>query len=194
MFKYVALAFIILLSGCVERSRVIQVSRVDRDYTTNRAEEVKTPRVKRPKEPRVAVRERRVSRVKRVPIPENRPKLDIKVFDEQSGDGISKYGREERVSEPKLIQRMEFPEEEYMALPKFGNNEVSGRVYLINGEREEEIVKSNLKLYLNPVTSYSKQWYEESYLNGNKMTPPDRRLFNYLKFTVSGEGGNFSFF
>jgi len=42
MFKYVALAFIILLSGCVERSRVIQVSRVDRDYTTNRAEEVKT--------------------------------------------------------------------------------------------------------------------------------------------------------
>ncbi len=54
MFKYVALAFIILLSGCVERSRVIQVSRVDRDYTTNRAEEVKTPRVKRPKEPRMA--------------------------------------------------------------------------------------------------------------------------------------------
>ncbi len=36
MFKYVALAFIILLSGGVERSRVIQVSRVDRDYTTNR--------------------------------------------------------------------------------------------------------------------------------------------------------------
>ncbi len=92
----------------------------------------------------------------------------------------SRYGMVES-REPKLIQRMEFPEDEYMLLPKFGNNEVSGRVYLINGDSEDEIVKSNLKLYLNPVTSYSKQWYEESYLNGNKMSQPDRRLFNYPK-------------
>jgi hypothetical protein len=49
-------------------------------------------------------------------------------------------------------------------------------------------------LYLNPLTSYSEQWYKESYLGGYKMQKADSRLFNYLKFTASDKNGNFAFY
>jgi hypothetical protein len=50
------------------------------------------------------------------------------------------------------------------------------------------------RLYLNPKTSYSDQWYKESYIGGKKMAKADDRLFNYLKFTSSDENGNFAFY
>ncbi len=75
-----------------------------------------------------------------------------------------------------------------------GSSTISGRVYLINSIDDEQVIKRNLKLYLNPVTSYSRQWYEHSYLEGYKMTPPDKRLYNYLKFTTTDSNGEFSFF
>jgi len=49
-------------------------------------------------------------------------------------------------------------------------------------------------LYLNPVTSYSKQWYYESYLGGHKMEKADNRLFNYLRFTSANSQGQFAFY
>jgi len=142
----------------------------------------------------VVERERERSRRRVVLVPRNRPVLDVNISESMNLNGELETHEEESREPKKIIQRMEFPQEEYINLPKFGENEVSGRVYLINGNTGEEIVKSSLKLYLNPVTSYSKQWYEESYLNGNKMTPPDRRLFNYLRFTTSDDSGNFHFF
>ena len=94
----------------------------------------------------------------------------------------------------RLITRMPFPVSEYRHLSKRGRSTVSGKVYITNRLTNDEIVKSKVKLWLNPVTSYSRQWYNEVYLGGNKLTKTDKRLFNYLKFTYSSSDGHFNFF
>ncbi len=91
-----------------------------------------------------------------------------------------------------FVQRIPFPEDEYNALEKSGNAIVKGKIYALlpNGKR---VYAKQTRLYLNPVTSYSTQWYKESYLGGAKMSKVDPRLFNYLKFTTSDNNGNFEF-
>jgi hypothetical protein len=207
MSKYILLAlFVILLSGCVEK-RIIKVTTVDRPYQGYKEavkQQVKRPTVPKEehiKEEILIKNNPNLGNVK-VLVPKNRAILDVNIsaleitssninnsIKDDIKDEDSKISQTHRV-----VQRIDFPVEEYINLPKFGNSEVSGSVYLINSETGEKIIKENLKLYLNPVTSYSRQWYEESYLNGNKMTPPDKRLFNYLKFTMSDSNGNFHFF
>ncbi len=94
----------------------------------------------------------------------------------------------------RLITRMPFPVSEYRHLSKQGSSTVSGKVHLTNKITGNDITKAKIKLWLNPVTSYSKQWYNEVYLGGNKLTKIDKRLYNYLKFTYSSANGKFNFF
>ena len=91
-----------------------------------------------------------------------------------------------------IVQRIAFPEDEYKSLPTTGNATVKGKIYIItpNGRK---VYGKLTRLYLNPVTSYSTQWYKESYLGGAKMSQVDPRLFNYIKFTTSDKSGNFEF-
>lgn len=92
------------------------------------------------------------------------------------------------------MARIPFPLDEYRNLKKIGRSTVSGKVAIINTMSEQEVLGKNLKLYLNPVTSYSTQWYNESYLSGYKMSKVDKRLYNYLKFSTSNGNGKFDFF
>lgn len=91
------------------------------------------------------------------------------------------------------VPRIPFPAQEYRRLATIGKGTIKGAIYLkdMYGER---IPGSGTRLYLNPVTSYSKQWYEESYLGGAKMEKADSRLFNYLRFTAADNEGNFAFY
>jgi hypothetical protein len=92
-----------------------------------------------------------------------------------------------------IVQRMPFPAEEYAALARTGKGTIKGQIYLLTaGGQRVPGVKT--RLYLNPVTSYSKEWFEISYEDGKKMSEADPRLFNYLKFTASESDGSFSFF
>ncbi|MDQ7046651.1 MAG: carboxypeptidase regulatory-like domain-containing protein [Sulfurovum sp.] len=91
------------------------------------------------------------------------------------------------------IARINFPSSEYNRLARTGKGTVRGTIYL-KDSYEKGILGANTRLYLNPLTSYSKQWYKESYLGGAKMTKADSRLFNYLKFTASDENGKFAFY
>ena len=91
-----------------------------------------------------------------------------------------------------FVQRMPFPEAEYASLPRTGNATVNGYIYAITPSGKKVYAKQT-RLYLNPVTSYSTQWYKESYLGGAKMSKVDPRLFNYLKFTTSDNNGKFEF-
>jgi hypothetical protein len=195
MFKYILFSVIFILSGCVEK-RVIQISSVDRDSIyrgdSSRYHRTSRPRVQREevvKEEILIKNNPNLENIK-VLVPKNRPTLDVNISSKFEESNIGWNSNMEH----KIVERVDFPEDEYINLPKVGDNEVSGRVYLINSNTDDEIAKRGLKLYLNPVTSYSKQWYEESYLNGHKMTPPDRRLFNYLRYTMSEDNGNFNFF
>ncbi len=91
------------------------------------------------------------------------------------------------------VARIPFPVSEYRRLASSGKGTISGTIYLTNlyGQR---VPGRGTRLYLNPVTSYSEQWYQESYLGGAKMQKADPRLFNYLRFTASDSEGNFAFY
>ena len=91
------------------------------------------------------------------------------------------------------MARIEFPTSEYYALRRTGRGTIKGTIY-IRDSYGSRVLGSGTRLYLNPITSYSKQWYVESYLGGSRMQKADARLFNYLKFTASNTNGNFAFY
>jgi len=95
--------------------------------------------------------------------------------------------------EENKMERITFPTDEYYRLARSGKGTVSGSIY-INGTYDNRVPGANTRLYLNPVTSYSKQWYHESYLGGYKMQKADARLFNYLRFTAADSNGKFAFY
>ncbi len=49
------------------------------------------------------------------------------------------------------------------------------------------------EVFLNPVTSYSKQWYHESYLRNAPMAEADLRLSDYVVSTQADAEGKFEF-
>ena len=97
------------------------------------------------------------------------------------------------VGEDVKMERIEFPTSEYYSLPRSGRGTIKGSIY-ITDSYGSRVVGAGTRLYLNPLTSYSKQWYVESYLGGNRMQKADSRLFNYLKFTAANSSGDFAFY
>ena len=91
------------------------------------------------------------------------------------------------------MARIPFPTSEYYRLPRTGKGTIRGKIY-VSDLYNEKVLGASTRLYLNPVTSYSKQWYVESYLGGNKMEKADSRLFNYMKFTTANASGDFAFY
>jgi len=91
-----------------------------------------------------------------------------------------------------VVQRIPFPEDEYISLPKTGKAGIKGTIF-VTTPGGSKVYGKETRLYLNPVTSYSTQWYQKSYLGGAKMSKVDPRLFNYLKFTTSDSSGHFEF-
>lgn len=116
--------------------------------------------------------------------------IDMSDLDENLTESETMITEDE---ESNKVERIAFPASEYYRLARTGKGTVKGTIYLDDGYGKR-IVGENTRLYLNPVTSYSKQWYNESYLGGNKMTKADSRLFNYLKFTASDSNGKFAFY
>ena len=92
-----------------------------------------------------------------------------------------------------IIPRIDFPTEEYRTLSQSGSGTVKGAIYVSDAYGKKTFGKQT-RLYLNPVTSYSRQWYQESYIGGYKMEKADKKLFNYLKFTTSNAQGKFAFY
>lgn len=91
------------------------------------------------------------------------------------------------------IARIAFPESEYYRLARTGKGTIKGTIY-VKDYYDRPILGASTRLYLNPVTSYSEQWYQQSYLGGYEMQEADPRLFNYLKFTASDQNGKFAFY
>jgi len=119
----------------------------------------------------------------RVEVPKNNPVLTQQREEEPS---------RQRSSE--MIERMDFPVEEYKRIKNKGHSTVSGTIYLENSHTAYKIKGKRTKLLLNPVTSYSRQWYQESHLGGYKLSKVDERLHAYLQVTYSDNSGNFNFF
>ena len=116
--------------------------------------------------------------------------VDISDLDENLTESEMMMTEEDGASK---LARIAFPTSEYYALPRSGKGTIKGSIY-VRDLYGEKVFGSGTRLYLNPITSYSRQWYEESYLGGNKMQKADARLFNYLKFTAADANGNFAFY
>jgi hypothetical protein len=99
----------------------------------------------------------------------------------------------EDMQNDEVYERMDFPTDEYKKLARNGRSTIKGRIFLENSGTMVLNAKGT-RLYLNPITSYSKEWYVQSYVKGRIMTPADKRLFNYLRFTTSNEKGEFVFY
>ena len=98
----------------------------------------------------------------------------------------------ESVDDQKM-KRIAFPMSEYNRLARTGKGTVKGSIY-VNNAYDKKIIGTGTRLYLNPSTSYSDQWFRESYIGGYKMEKADSRLFNYLRFTASSSNGQFAFY
>ncbi len=165
------------------------ISRVEEPIVEPRVTRVEPriePRVEHRVEPRKEPKEE-----PKVIVPQNHPTIGIKGGATQ---GNRATARDVDRLNGQVMDRMPFPLDEYRSLKKIGRSTVSGRVYITNSMSDKEINGRGLKLYLNPVTSYSTQWYNESYLSGYKMSKVDKRLYNYLKFSTSNSNGKFDFF
>lgn len=121
------------------------------------------------------------------------------VISGQKADTVSNTDNEDTTDtdaepvEKAVIRRIPFPEDEYKTLARSGKGTIKGSIYIMD-DNNKRVYGKNTRLYLNPVTSYSKQWYEQSYIGGYSMEKSDKRLFNYLKFTSSNSRGRFAFY
>jgi hypothetical protein len=177
------------LSACSKHPRVITINE---NRTRPVTQPVITEPIKRPvikeeillgqgsKNPRLG---------DRVDVPKNNPILDGTISPDENISTDTTIGTRSEV-----IERIDFPTEEYRYVKKRGRSTVSGTIYLENSHTTAKVTGNKIKLWLNPVTSYSRQWYEESYLGGYKLSKTDKRLYNYLKFTYSDSSGKFNFF
>jgi hypothetical protein len=87
---------------------------------------------------------------------------------------------------------MPFPDAEYLALPKTGNATIKGQAFLTTkgGDVKKAAGK---RILLNPVTSYSLEWYERSYLPGRRMEEADPKLEAYTRTQIADAEGRFVF-
>jgi hypothetical protein len=195
-YGLMTLSVVAALSGCNQRTITLQPGASGARHTTVQRT---THVVKRPTINEEILIKKNPNLGNAVNVPKNNPSLGRPSGGHDVPD--SPYENESvSVSDPTvqnqggLMERISFPVEEYKHIKKRGSSTVSGHVYLENGYTSEKIIGKKVKLYLNPVTTYSRQWYEESFLGGYKLSKSDPRLFNYLKFTMSDGDGKFSFY
>ena len=93
---------------------------------------------------------------------------------------------------PQRIPRMSFPENVYQSLPKTGSGTVKGQAFLKTRGGDVKTAAGS-QVILNPVTSYSLEWYEKFYLQGIRLAPSDPRMESYLKIQVADGDGRFNF-
>lgn len=87
---------------------------------------------------------------------------------------------------------MDFPVAEYSSLAHSGTGTVEGQVFMktVGGDVK---YGAGSEVILNPVTSYSEQWYDASYDLHRPMSPADSRQAQYV-LTIQADGsGNFKF-
>lgn len=92
----------------------------------------------------------------------------------------------------KPASRMPFPEAEYLALSKTGTAIVRGQAFLKTRGGDVKTAAGN-QVLLNPVTSYSLEWYEKAYLPNRPLEDADPRIKAYIATQIADGSGRFTF-
>ena len=96
------------------------------------------------------------------------------------------------VPQQQIVPRAPFPIAEYESLPTSGSGTLTGQVFMrtVGGDVK---YGAGSDVYILPVTSYSTQWYTESYLGGQVLGAPDPRAEKGMKLTQADGTGYFKF-
>lgn len=93
----------------------------------------------------------------------------------------------------KPYQRMElFTESEYAPYDRPGTAKIVGQAF-IRTHRGDVKYGAGEWVVLNPVTSYSKEWFEVAVLQGETMSPVDPRIGRYQQKELADGEGRFKF-
>ena len=95
-------------------------------------------------------------------------------------------------SGPQIIPRIPFDLAEYSNLPAQGTATVTGQAF-IKAADGNIYYPQNTRARLNPVTSYSKQWYEVHYLQRINIAKADPRYLEYVRKVAFDDQGRFRF-
>ena len=82
-------------------------------------------------------------------------------------------------SKPEIVQRIPFDLAEYANLPSQGTASVEGQAYIKAVDGSIYYPKNEMAR-LNPITSYSKQWYRVHYQERKNITRADPRYLEYV--------------
>ena len=93
---------------------------------------------------------------------------------------------------PAPARRMAFPEAEYLVLPKTGTATVRGQAFLTTKGGDVKVAAGK-RVLLNPVTSYSLEWYERSYVPRRRIEEADPKLEAYIRTQIADGNGRFAF-
>lgn len=90
------------------------------------------------------------------------------------------------------LDRVAFPDAEYAALPVKGTATVRGQAFLKTRGGDVKTAAGE-EVILNPVTSYSQQWFDVAYVGGRELKEPDARYSEYQRRKVADAEGRFQF-
>ena len=93
---------------------------------------------------------------------------------------------------PVIIERIPFNPGEYADRPSSGTAVVIGQAFIKAADGKVYYPK-NEQARLNPVTSYSKQWYEVNYLARQNIADADPRYLSYVYKADFDQEGRFKF-
>jgi hypothetical protein len=88
---------------------------------------------------------------------------------------------------------IEFNEAEYAGTDRVGTATVAGQAFLVFEADGSVAHGSGSTVYLNPVTSYSTEWYEKAVVRTSAITEPDSRTARYRRQTTADAEGRFRF-
>jgi hypothetical protein len=92
-----------------------------------------------------------------------------------------------------LVERQaQFVESEYAPYAGEGTARICGVAYIKTQRREFKYGAGN-ETYLNPVTSYSTEWYTESVIGGRSLTKANPKVLAYNRATRADSDGRFCF-
>jgi len=92
-----------------------------------------------------------------------------------------------------LVERQaQFVESEYAPYAGEGTARICGVAY-IKTQRGEFKYGAGNETYLNPVTSYSTEWYTESVIGGRSLTKANPKVLAYNRATRADSDGRFCF-
>ena len=91
-----------------------------------------------------------------------------------------------------MHKRMPFPADEHVNLPREGTAVGEGQAFLetVGGELKDA---AGSTIYLQPVTSFSEEWYDVAVVHDRPVEPADRAILDHLWQARADAEGRFEF-